>query len=509
MPLERTAPRTSATGAELFSPDYLTARARFRAVALRAGATLDALPLTAQGPCAEALSIDIAWLGARQPRRVVLHITGVHGVEAFAGSAAQLALLAEPPPLPTDGALILVHVLNPYGMAWLRRANEHNVDLNRNFHPDGGTWAGTPPLYKRLDALLNPSSPPTRDGFALRLGFAGLRHGVRAVRQAIAHGQHRYPHGLFYGGAELQPGPRLFNHWLQSRLSAAKTVFAIDMHTGLGPHAADTLIVEREVDHASLSALSQALQRPLTGGNETAPAAYTVRGSLGAALPSLLPGVQVEFVLQEIGTWSPLRVLRELREENRWHHYGAGHLDHPAKRRLLEALCPASPAWRKAAVARHRFGLSCCRMDIQEQPVVSCALCGTPEGRVLWQDARCCVVQVEEPGYPGFCRVIWKTHVREMSDLDEADRAHCMRIVFAVERVLYRAMQPDKINLASLGNMVPHVHWHVIPRFADDPHFPQPIWGERQRPGKATRTGTDPAALAIAIAEELKTKLKQ
>ncbi len=351
LPLERAAPRASAAGAGFFSPDYTSARARFRAAALRSGGALDALPLAARGPHDEALAIDLAWLGARRPRRVLLHITGVHGVEAFAGSATQLALLAAPPPLPADGALILVHVLNPYGMAWLRRANEHNVDLNRNFHLDNGIWTGAPPLYKRLDALLNPASPPARDTFVLRLGAAGLRHGVLAVRQAIAHGQHRYPRGLFYGGAELQPGPRLFIDWLQAQLGTAESVFAIDMHTGLGPHAGDTLIVEPGVGAAPLAELGRALARPLAGGS-TAPAAYTVRGSLGAALPRLLPAARVEFVLQEIGTRSTLRVIHALREENRWHHYGGGHPAHPAKQRLLETLCPAAPSWRAAAVAR-------------------------------------------------------------------------------------------------------------------------------------------------------------
>ena len=346
--LERVLPLAGAAAAEFFSPDYATARGRFRAAALRAGATLDALPLAARGPRDETLTIDIAWLGARQPRRAVLQVTGVHGVEAFAGSAAQLALLAAPPPLPGDGALVLLHVLNPYGMAWLRRANEHNVDLNRNFHLDNGIRTGAPPLYKRLDALLNPASPPTRDAFALRLAAAGLRHGVHAVRQAIAHGQHLYPRGLFYGGAELQPGPRLFIDWLQARLRTAEQLFAIDMHTGLGPQGEDTLILEPGVGSASLATLQAALQHPLAGGN-AAPAAYSVRGSLGAALPRLLPDTGLEFVLQEIGTWPTLRVISALREENRWHHYGEGGIDHPAKRRLLEALCPAAPAWREAA----------------------------------------------------------------------------------------------------------------------------------------------------------------
>lgn len=132
---------------------------------------------------------------------------------------------------------------------------------------------------------------------------------------------------------------------------------------------------------------------------------------------------------------------------------------------------------------------------------MNCELCATPGGAVLWQDRRCRVVQVEEPGYPGFCRVIWNTHVREMSDLAAADREHCMNVVFAVERALRQTLAPAKINLASLGNMVAHVHWHVIPRFGDDPHFPQPIWGARQRDGTTTRPGGN--TLAQAITAEL------
>lgn len=136
--------------------------------------------------------------------------------------------------------------------------------------------------------------------------------------------------------------------------------------------------------------------------------------------------------------------------------------------------------------------------------MMTCELCDTPGGTLLWQDGRCRVVQVDEPGYPGFCRVIWTAHVREMSDLDDAGRAHCMRVVFAVERVLRARMRPEKINLASLGNMVSHVHWHVIPRFADDPHFPQPVWAARQRPAPALRAGSDAAGLALALAAELR-----
>jgi hypothetical protein len=346
----RPEPATPDSGAALFSADYTTARTRFLTAARQPGTAVEVLPVAARGPGDEDLSIDIAWLGARDARRILLHVSGVHGVEAYAGSAAQLALLNTPPAIPPDGALVLVHALNPYGMAWLRRTNEHNVDLNRNFLPDTATWAGAPPLYRRLDRLLNPPSPPTRDGFGLRLAMRGLRHGFHAMRQAIAHGQHRYPRGLFYGGAELQPGPRQFCDWLQRRLTSADSVFAIDMHTGLGPHAGSTLIVEPGINAATTAELEAAVAQALIG-SAAIPAAYSVRGSLGAALPRLLPGVDLKFVLQEIGTGSSLHVLQALRDENRWHHYGEAHLDHPAKRQIREALCPASPAWRSAAVA--------------------------------------------------------------------------------------------------------------------------------------------------------------
>lgn len=105
-----------------------------------------------------------------------------------------------------------------------------------------------------------------------------------------------------------------------------------------------------------------------------------------------------------------------------------------------------------------------------------CELCDTPGGEILWQDQACRVVWVNEPDYPGFCRVILKSHVKEMTDLPPEVRNHLMQVVFAVEQAIRGELSPDKINLASLGNAVPHLHWHVIPRFVNDRHFPGPIW---------------------------------
>jgi diadenosine tetraphosphate (Ap4A) HIT family hydrolase len=116
-----------------------------------------------------------------------------------------------------------------------------------------------------------------------------------------------------------------------------------------------------------------------------------------------------------------------------------------------------------------------------EADVTGCELCENAGGEVLWEDESCRAVWAYQPDHPGFCRVIWDRHVQEMADLGPAERERIMRVVFAVEQALIAVLQPDKMNLASLGNAVPHIHWHVIPRFRDDPHFPNPVWGEKLR----------------------------
>jgi diadenosine tetraphosphate (Ap4A) HIT family hydrolase len=112
---------------------------------------------------------------------------------------------------------------------------------------------------------------------------------------------------------------------------------------------------------------------------------------------------------------------------------------------------------------------------------VDCPLCTTPGGTLLWRDERLRVVLVDEPDYSGFCRVVWNAHVKEMTDLPAADRSHLMAAVFELEAVLRHVLDSDKINVASLGNLTPHLHWHVIPRWRDAPHFPGSSWGERLR----------------------------
>ena len=121
----------------------------------------------------------------------------------------------------------------------------------------------------------------------------------------------------------------------------------------------------------------------------------------------------------------------------------------------------------------------------------ACELCAHTLPGLLWEDDFARVIRVAEPGFPGFCRVILRRHVKEMTELPAAARERLMHIVFAVEQALIQTMAPDKINLASLGNVVAHVHWHVIPRFADDSHFPAPIWAEAKRAAPARSAPAD------------------
>lgn len=126
---------------------------------------------------------------------------------------------------------------------------------------------------------------------------------------------------------------------------------------------------------------------------------------------------------------------------------------------------------------------------------VDCPLCVTDGGELIWQQPQLRVILANEAGYPGWCRVIWQTHVAEMTDLLPQERALLMQTVCRVEQVMRQVMAPDKVNLAAFGNMVPHLHWHIIPRFADDPHFPQPAWGVPQRKMAAETFATRAAQL--------------
>ena len=142
--------------------------------------------------------------------------------------------------------------------------------------------------------------------------------------------------------------------------------------------------------------------------------------------------------------------------------------------------------------------------------MTNCVLCKDElkpeEGQLIWRGDDCRVIMVNDPYLPGFCRVIWNRHVAEMTDLSYGERDHLMTLVFAVEEAVRHVMHPDKVNIAALGNMVPHIHWHVIPRFKDDAFFPGSAWSKKTQETKAStlearrkKSQELPAAIRSAI----------
>lgn len=112
---------------------------------------------------------------------------------------------------------------------------------------------------------------------------------------------------------------------------------------------------------------------------------------------------------------------------------------------------------------------------------MDCVLCHPQKENVVWKNQELRVIQVDDPLFPGYFRVIWNKHIAEMSDLTDDERQLLEKVLLTVEKVVREQMQPDKINWAQFGNMVPHLHWHIIARYRDDSHFPESIWGLKQR----------------------------
>ena len=339
---------------QFFSLDYVQARERFLELAKESGADLGHYRLNGTGPDGSPLYTNFAWIGTRAPRRVLLVQSGVHGVEAFAGAAIQCHLLVNVPAMPSDCALVLVHVLNPFGMAWLRRVNESNVDLNRNCLHGEQVYSGVSAEYAKLNELINPSSPPRGDFFLLKVLFAVLRHGFAPLKQAIALGQYEYPSGLFYGGAELEQEPQLYREWLRQHIREPEQVLVVDLHTGLGRFGRCQAFSALPVNQQTLKTLSMSLGGTLAVDKLEA-GAYDIIGGVASLFKEIFASTQLVYLTAEFGTYPALRVLHALREENRYHLYVDHDCAHPAKQRLREALCPVSDSWRSRVLQRGRM----------------------------------------------------------------------------------------------------------------------------------------------------------
>lgn len=345
-------------GNKYFSADYVTSRHRFRRAAERAGAELETLVFDTEGPDHEPLTMDVAWLGPRDAKRIVGVSSATHGVEGFMGAACQLALLEDPPDLPEGVALVLQHAINPYGFAFVRRVNEDNADQNRNFLREGEAYEGAPEGYAELDGLLNPKKPPRRVSKVLFLAKAIgnlAQVGMGKLKGIVAGGQYTHPKGLFYGGSGPSNTMRLLSEAIPRWYGQAEHVLQIDYHTGLGKPATYKLLIDHTPDAPRTVWLRERFGpevQPWDAGEDGV--AYAIRGGLGTWMKSILPDAEVDVLAAEFGTVGVLDVISALHLENRAHHWGrpGSPATVSAKLGMMETFAPGDAGWRDAVVDR-------------------------------------------------------------------------------------------------------------------------------------------------------------
>lgn len=340
--------------ASTFSPDWLSSRDRFVASATDAGATMEQIPFAGSAPDGTPLTIDVARIGASDADRIVVVSSGLHGVEGFLGSATQCAVLEDVIPgftLPSSVAILLIHGVNPYGFAHLRRFDQENIDLNRNFLLPGEAFSGAPAKYADLDGLLNPPSPPTGfDPFLLYALWQIVRHGLPALKDAVAGGQYEFPKGLFFGGTSPSLTQRILARELPRWTGDASRVLHVDIHTGLGP-SGYKLLVDHPEGAPELAELGRWFGTDSLQPWRNDGVTYKIRGGLGAWCKATI-GPHYDVLALEYSTVHILRVIAALRAENRAHHYGApsDEATRRAKEELREVFAPSSRAWRDKAV---------------------------------------------------------------------------------------------------------------------------------------------------------------
>ena len=335
---------------EWFSPDYMTARQRFREAERRCGWTCESHSIGLAGPHGEDLTIDVGYSSADGSERTLVVSSGVHGVEGFFGSAVQLATLEQWAGRKLPIRCVLLHGLNPFGFAWLRRFDENNVDPNRNFLLAGECYEGSPPHYSDLDKLLNPQRPPSAlESFLLKACPAIARHGMPTLRQAIAAGQYEFPQGLFFGGAGPSAMHKLLKHHMPRWLKGSQSVMHLDFHTGLGPKGSCKLLIDYPMSPSASTRLTGWFGADSFEASSTEGISHKPREGFGHWCVSQQWAPEYLFAFGEFGTYGPIRVITGLRAENQAHHWGspAAAMTVRVKQRLKEIFCPCDVKWQK------------------------------------------------------------------------------------------------------------------------------------------------------------------
>jgi len=312
--------------AESFSLDYQTARAKFLDAARGAGAAPEAISHPERGPDGGELATDVAWFGPREAEAVLVLISATHGVEGFCGSGAQVDWLRreEYRSLPDGIAVMMVHAINPYGFAWLRRVTNENVDLNRNW-VDFNSARMANPGYEALADLICPTdwTAETQERTGRALAAYADQHGPMALQQALSGGQYTHPLGVFYGGDQPTWSRRTQTSIFEHHLRGAGRIGVIDYHTGLGPWGYGEQIVvappEAPGFRRAASWYGGAVTSPIAGGDSTS--AEIVGDGLSFA-PGLLSQAEVTAMALEFGTKPIMAVLNAVRADAWLHAYG-------------------------------------------------------------------------------------------------------------------------------------------------------------------------------------------
>ena len=351
-----------------FSNSYAEAAGRFAIgcqdlISAGHNVTHQRLKLGMKGPEAEELAIDIAVIGSLDCGKAIISSSGVHGVEGYPGSAIQLSImdkLAKSKPF-DDHAVIFIHAVNPYGMAWWRRFNENNVDLNRNFLRLDELYSGVPDGYEAVKDFIDPKTVPKKNeySFNIRALLLILKYGFPNLKQAVAEGQYRYPAAIQYGGSKLEKGPSMLIDWLNINLVPIKQIFAIDHHTGLGPSGHDTLLLPldlRDKDFDKFVELQQLFPGHIELLSKTG-VGYEIKGDIHQGLVNRFPDISWTYLTQEFGTFKPIKVIRANRDENRWTQWGdyvdeAGAKSHWSRLKLLRMFNPNDAMWQDKIVSR-------------------------------------------------------------------------------------------------------------------------------------------------------------
>ena len=345
-----------------FSDDYKGARALFRERAAAAGGKLSLYENPNSGPYGEALATDCAWFGPEDAAKVMVLVSATHGVEGFCGSGAQMDWMAtgraglDQP----DTAVLLVHAINPYGFAWLRRTTEEGVDLNRNCIPFENGLPANEGYSELADAFL----PRTRDEVTLKAAKEALeayrtKHGAKAFSVARSSGQYTHPEGYFYGGTGPTWALQTINKICDDfRLSERKSVAVIDYHTGLGSFGYGEPIVGHSPGTSGQARCrawyGTSLGEPMLGKSSS----VVIAGLTQYAWARKIGDEKLTFIALEYGTFDPETGAEALRDEHWLHAYGKVDWSSEETLKIKNALKrfyhPGTQDWKELVLMRSR-----------------------------------------------------------------------------------------------------------------------------------------------------------